>query len=254
MTYQPIVIGGGLTAWRLLQKSAPLQSNLLSKSGEHQRDIKYFSEKAKTLGSAADMVDDRRLLRVALTAHGLSEDLNNRAFLRKMLTEDVTDSGALVNKLADKRYRDFAMAAAKAIQDPSKTIEQYKQGAFETALGETQPSMRMALYAERQISQIAQSAAKDSTKWYRILGDPPLRKVFETALGLPTKFANIPIEQQLGTLQEKLSNQLGITIRDLAEPEQLGRLIDRYVIRDQVTANATLSGAAVALSLLGGAQ
>ena len=104
MTYTPIVTGTGLTGWAFLQRTRDQQQAAFEASARIARDRDSFAEKLPSVQTAADLVDNRDLLRVALGAFGLDEDINNRAFLIKVLDSDLTDDKSLANRLADKRY------------------------------------------------------------------------------------------------------------------------------------------------------
>ncbi len=80
------------------------------KSPVIQRDTDYFLENIGKIDTAEDLVNDRRLLSVALGAFGLDEDIDSKYFIRKVLEDGTLDPEALSNKLADKRYLDFSQA------------------------------------------------------------------------------------------------------------------------------------------------
>ena len=60
--------------------------------------------------SAADLVADRRLLKVALGAFGLEGEIDKKAFVRKILEEGTADPASLANRLTDKSYYKLAEA------------------------------------------------------------------------------------------------------------------------------------------------
>ena len=65
---------------------------------------------AATIPSAADLVADRRLLKVALGAFGLEGEIDKRAFMRKVLDEGTIDPKAFANRLTDPAFRKLAEA------------------------------------------------------------------------------------------------------------------------------------------------
>jgi hypothetical protein len=83
------------------------------------------------------------------------------------------------------------------------------------------------------------------------MGNAPLRKVFETALGLPSSIAGIDLDQQLQTFKERSNAVFGT--RDLgnflAEDRQED-LIRLFLIRSQALQSNGLSSGNVALTLL----
>jgi hypothetical protein len=92
------------------------------------------------------------------------------------------------------------------------------------------------------------------------MGAPPLRKVFETALGLPASFGRLDIDRQREVFAERAERQLGSgRIADLADPDRREGLIRRFLMRAEASvalAPGMGSGAATALTLLqaGGGQ
>ena len=104
MSFQPLVPFGGYAGWTLLDRTLDRQLEAFSNNPVNDRDMQYFRENIGTIVSAEELVSDYQLLRVALGAFGLQDDLPNRAFIRKALEEGTTNRDAFVNKLADKRY------------------------------------------------------------------------------------------------------------------------------------------------------
>ena len=108
--FTPTVIGSGLAGYGFLTRTRDQQQGMLANSPQIARDTSATMERMKDVQSSDDLLDDRALLRVALGAFGLDEDINNRAFLKKILDSDLSDDKSLANRLADKRYLAFAKA------------------------------------------------------------------------------------------------------------------------------------------------
>ncbi len=104
MTFSPIIFGNGIAGHAFLVRTRVTQQALFENGPQVQRDITGFKDRIEKVGSADALLDDRTLLRVALGAVGLDDDINNRAFLKKALESDLTDSTSFANRLADKRY------------------------------------------------------------------------------------------------------------------------------------------------------
>src|SRR6056297_1893238 len=84
MTFSPVVPTGGLVGWSLLDRTMERQTELFNKSPQIVRDTEYFEKTIDTIKTAEDLVADRRLLRVALGAFGLQDQINSKAFIRKI--------------------------------------------------------------------------------------------------------------------------------------------------------------------------
>lgn len=260
MSFQPVLPAGGLAGWRFLQRTLESQTAAFDKGVQITRDTDYFLETIGQIETAEQLVADRRLLRVALGAYGLQDEIDNRYFIRKVLEEGTADPDALANRLADDRFKTFSRAFGfgdfpvpnTGLSDfAPRVVALYRRQQFELAVGEQNGAMRLALNAQRQLPDLTESSSSDTTKWLRVMGTAPLREVFEVALGLPKSFGRIDLDKQLEVFQDKARAQLGIEIfDDLAQPDIRDKLIQRYLLRHQVAEAAAPSAGAIALSLL----
>lgn len=235
---------GGLAGWRLLQRTGEQQREMMSRLPQVQREQQAFAARMASKPTAEELIADYRSLKVALTAFGLEADLGNRAFLRKVLESDLGDRNSLANRLADKRYASFAAAFGFGDSIPvspgrisARVSPLYLEREFERRVGETDGTLRLALHANRELAALAARPSSEATKWYEILGSPPLAQVVRGALALPTSFARAPIDTQVAAMQEAASRSLGLEgIGDLADPGKLARLLERFVLRASVEA------------------
>ncbi|MEM9370573.1 MAG: flagellar protein, partial [Pseudomonadota bacterium] len=85
--FAPILPATGLVGFKLLEQTQTVQREIFDRQPEIARDTDYFRETIATVQSAGALVEDRRLLRVALGAFGLDEEIDKRAFIRKILEE-----------------------------------------------------------------------------------------------------------------------------------------------------------------------
>jgi hypothetical protein len=263
--FAPIIPSGGVPGWLFLQRTYDTQLALFSKSGRVVRDADYFSEKIGSIETARDLVADRRLLEVTLGAFGLQDDLENRFFIQKILQEGTTSDDTLANRLADPRYADLSNAFGFGPGEVRKNdlpgfaeglIARYQANAFEVATGGQDDTMRIGLYAQRVLAELATEPGSNNTKWFNIMGQPPLRDLFEKALGLPSSFGQIDIDQQLSVFKDRASAIFGSAdISQFADADKRDAVITRYMARAQMeAANNQSSPAAIALTLLGGGR
>ena len=260
MNFQPLIPQGGLPGWVVLNATLERQTEVFNSSPIIQRDTAYFEENIAKILTPEQLVSDRRLLRVALGAFGLLDDIDNRAFIRTILDEGTVRDDALANRLSDDRYKQLADAFAFADRPvprtqlstfPGEIVAAFRRQEFEVAVGEQDEALRLAMNTQRELPDILSDSNDDDTIWYRIMGTPPLRKVFEVALGLPDTFAQRDIDRQLETFKEQFDRQLDVgALADLAQEDQLEVLIRRYLLRDQVAAIEVQSSNAIALMLL----
>lgn len=260
MSFVPVLPVGGFVGWRFLERTLERQEASFARSPAGLRDEDYFRANIGKVTSAADLVSDRKLLRVALSAYGLSDDLPNRAFIEKVLASDTTERGSFVNRLADKRYAELSQAfgfgniLGPQTARPSVVegiIQRSRELRFEQALGEQDPQMRLALSLQRDLRRLAEQSSTEETKWFTVLGTPSLRAVFETAYTLPREFAGIDIERQVEILRartERLTGDPGIG--QFSVPERMDQLIRRFFVGAQLSEIQTLAPGSAALTLL----
>lgn len=244
MTYQPVVIGSGIMGWRFIERTYDAQFEAFSKSPSFERDTDYFKENISTIKSAEDLVSDRRLLRVALSAFGLKDDLNNRYFIQKILEDGTTANSALANRLADDRYSKFSQAFGFGPGETIKTgnsfemsgvLDRHKAQEFEIAVGNVDETMRIALSAQHELVNLANSGKGEDAMWFNVMGTPPLRSFFETALGLPKFFGRIDIDRQLVVFQDRMDQLTGkSSVAQFQRVEFLEKITNAFLARSQI--------------------
>lgn len=260
--FQPIVPDTGLAGWRFLQRTYDVQFETFNRSTVIQRDSDYFHEKIGSITSAEDLVADRRLLTVALGAFGLQDDINNRFFIQKVLEDGAVNEDALSMRLADTRYRELSEAfgfgpsvSANFSVSGFATgiVDRFQTNSFEVAAGAQNDATRVALYAQRELGEISAMDGSTDTKWFTIMGDPPLRELFEKALNLPSSIGQIDIDQQLSVFKDRAQSILGSDdLQQFTDEDARQDLITKYILRDQIDGfGIGLSSGAIALSLLG---
>ena len=261
MSFQPVIPFGGMAGWAFLERTRATQQEAFDNAPEVQRDTDYFAENIGSVTSAEELVSDFRLLKVALGAFGLDEDIGNKFFIQKVLEDGTLDSDALANKMSDKRYLemskafgfgDFSTPNTQLSDFPDKILSAYKTRQFEVAVGEQDSDLRLSLSLERDLSAIVGKATTDDGRWFSIMGNPPLRKVFETALGLPTSFGALDLDLQLSGFRERAEAVFGDgEVAQFSNPEKMDELNRVFLVRSQINAgSAFLSSSSIALTLL----
>lgn len=262
MGFQPIIPFGGMAGWTFLQRTQAAQQKAFEAAPEIKRDTDYFAENIGTVKTAADLVGDYRLLKVALGAFGLDDDLPNKAFIQKVLEEGSLDPKSFANRMADKRYLALTEAfgfdlgtANTALSDfPDKILDAYKTRQFEAAVGQQDTTMRLAMALDRDLGAIVDKENTSAGKWFSVMGNKPLRQVFETALGLPATVANLDIDQQATVFHDRAKAVFGNgEVDQFSDPAAMDELNRLFLVRSQLAGNASgMSSGAIALSLLSG--
>lgn len=261
MTFQPVVPLTGYPGWKLLQRTLPTQLEAFSESASVKRDTDAFKEKIGFINSAEELMEDRQLLRVALGAFGLDDDINNTYFINKVLTEGTEDDDALANKMSDKRYEalaetfGFGNAFGSRTWQPGfadKIINKYENKQFQQAVGDVNGDMRLALNLAEELSEIAAGAGSEDTKWFKVMGSNPVRKVFETALGFPSSFGAIDVDLQLEQFKQRSKAMFGTSdLQEISGEENQEKLIRLFLVRSEAASfSPALSSAQTALTLL----
>lgn len=262
MTFTPVLPIGGYAGWAFLKRTLPAQTKAFEAQASVKREDTYFRENIGKINSAEELVNDPRLLRVALGAFGLEGDIANKFFIRKVLEDGTLTTTALANRLTDKQYVKLSNAfgfglpgatpLTKVSDFADSILKDYKERKFSIAVGGQSDDLRLALNVERELPQLAASSAGDLAKWYTVLGNAPLRRVFEKSFGLPASFAAIDIDKQVETLKDRVQSQFGSdSIEQFKTPETMEKLVRLFLIRSEVEANsASMSRGQVALTLL----
>jgi hypothetical protein len=262
MSFVPVIPLGGYQGWVFLNRTMEAQRTAFLTDPTITRASAAFEERIGRVTTAAELVADRQLLDVALTAFGLEADIDARAFIEKVLAEGTLAENAFATRLADKRYAALARTfgfgdlgsrtgLSGFAQDITARFEARK---FEAAVGEVDDNLRRALNLGRGLADIFDSVTANDARWFAVMGDLPLRSVFEGALGLPRDLGKLDLDQQIGVFKSRFSNVFGTedlaTLTNTTEQEKLVRL---FLVRADAAASAATAPGAIALQLLGAA-
>ena len=261
MTYTPAIPLGGYAGWTFLKRTYDTQTRAFQASPELKRDEDYFRARIGGVKTAEQLVSDRRLLKVALGAYGLDGDINNKYFIRKVLEDGTLKDGALANRLADKQYKalssgfgfgDYAVPRTQLSDFADKTLAAYKTRQFETAVGTQNNDMRLALNLERELPGLAGKKSSEAVKWFTVMGNGPLRQVFETALGVPASIGSLDLDRQLEIFQTKAGAVFGNdAVSQFADPAKMDALVRRFLLQAEVaTLSSAQSASAGALAMM----
>lgn len=112
------------TSFHLINRDLSRSLERIQSQPVVQRETEYYQANIGRVTSIKEFVDDDRLFRYAMKAHGLEDMTYAKAFMVKVLEEGVSDPESFANKLTDKRYADFARTYnfAPAARTPPPTI------------------------------------------------------------------------------------------------------------------------------------
>jgi hypothetical protein len=260
MSFVPVVPFGGMGGWSFLERTRARQEEAFQSSPALARRTADFAARIGQVRSADDLVQDRRLLEVALGAFGLDEDIRNRFFIRKVLEEGSTSPSSFANRLSDKRY--FALAETFGFGDrpggnvarpgfAADLIARYRERQFEAAVGQSNPDMRLAMGLEREIREIADRRLSNDGMWFTAMASPPVRTILERALRLPIQVGALDIDRQLSLFKERAAGRLGTSdFASIATEAGQERLRLAFLTSPDTTVSTSSMRGAGALALL----
>ncbi|EJN14289.1 Protein of unknown function (DUF1217) [Bradyrhizobium sp. YR681] len=161
------------------------------------REAAYYKANIGKVKTVDDFMKDYRLYHYATKAYGLEDMAYAKAFMKKVLESDLSDSTSFVNKLVDKRYREFAEAFS------------FNGSATPVAQSENQTDEMIGLYTATKKSQV--DAIASDTSYYstqignigsadQLLNDDRLRNYVYSAFGIDeSKWPRDTISQVLSS-------------------------------------------------------
>lgn len=115
-------------------------------------DTQYYDSHIGKVKTVDEFLSDSRLYNYALKAYGLEDQAGSKAFIRKVIESDLTDTTSFANALSDSRYRSFAEAFS--FNNASAVAA--------TAQSTGQKEAMIEAYSEHRVRQGTTLAAKTS--------------------------------------------------------------------------------------------
>nr|WP_294517423.1 DUF1217 domain-containing protein [uncultured Rhodopila sp.] len=211
--------------------------------------IAAFTKAVQSATSVTQLLSNPAVMHVLLTANGMSDQIGYTALATKALTSNLNDSNSLANTLTDTRWKtlaqtyNFAVNGLSSIQNSAaiaSIANAYATATWQNNEDQVTPGLSNALSFKAQASTI--------TSVDQILGNPTMRTVVTTALGIPLQIAFQPLEAQ----QKAISSQVDIT--RFQSPAFVESFVQRYLIANSGTSSATGSSTTDLTSLAVSAQ
>jgi Protein of unknown function (DUF1217) len=200
------------------------------------RAIQAFTTAVQNATSPQQLLSNPQALQVLLTANGLGDQTSYTALATQTLLSNINDPNSLVNQLSDTRWQsvvqtyDFANKGLSIIQNPQviQTIANgYAEVTWMNSLDATTPGLSDALTFRQEASSI--------TSVDQILGDPVMRTVVTTALGIPEQIAF----QDLSAQEQAITSRLNIS--KFQDPNFVESFTQRYLIAASQAASSSSS-------------
>lgn len=169
-----------------------------------QKEIDNFKKQAAKVKDVDELVNDRKVLGVLLSAFGLDQEINNPGKLKAIINSDPTDVNSFANRLNDPRFGELAAFIDAPNNDllnlvtaskQQEVIDKFLTNEFQKNVGSQNPAVRDAFFFLNKINSV------DST--FSILGDLPLRTIVTTTLRLPPQIAQQSVEKQAALIEAK---------------------------------------------------
>jgi hypothetical protein len=213
-----------------------------------QKEIDNFKKQAGKIKDVDELVNDRKVLGVLLSAFGLDSEINNPGKLKAIINSDPTDVNSFANRLNDPRFGELAAFIDAPNKDllnlvtaskQQEVIDKFLTNEFQKDVGSQNPAVRDAFFFLNKINSI------DST--FSILGDLPLRTIVTTTLRLPPQIAQQSVEKQASLIEAKFDvgrAKLG-GIEDNVSKTRQEILADDIAALDTATAQVTAAESAI---------
>lgn len=226
------------TALRQADKNRTREIAAAAKLPETRRDIAGFTKALAKATTAAQALDDPAVLKVLLTANSLADQIPYAALAKKALLSDPADPKSLVNRLADRRWS----AVVKTFQFATKGLDILRDPKVQTTLTDGYAEVKWRKSLETGTPGLSDALdirqrAKTFTNAIQILGDPVMRRVVTTALGIPREiaFQELPAQERAVTTR--------LDLKRLQEPKFVDGLVQRYLLEKQKADTSTSASA-----------
>ena len=232
-----------ITALQIAQRNQTQDIAVEAKQPQVLRDVAAFTKAVQTATSAKQLLANPAVMKVLLTANGLGSQIGYPALAQQALLSDPNNPTSLANQLSSTNAQwlvtaqtyDFANKGLSILQNPkviSTLANGYAEVLWRQSLDKQTPGLSNAL-------DFIQNA-KNFTSAVQLLGDPVIRNVVTTALGIPQQIAYQPLTAQ----EQAITAQLNVA--NLQDPKFVQSFADRYLTVLQATAQSGSGTSAVA--------
>ena len=198
--------------------------------------IGAYTAAVNSAKSVTQLLANPAFMNVLLTANGMADQIGYTALATKALTSNLSDPTSLANTLSDTRWKtaaknyNFASASLASFQNPAAIAAManlYATVTWQTGQDTVTPGLANALAFKTQASTI--------TSVDQILGNPTMRSVVTTALGIPQQIAF----QSLNAQQQAIATR--VDIANFKNPKFVETFIQQYLIANAQNAASSSS-------------
>ena len=219
-----VAYGNPILALSQAEQNQPKKIAAEAKKPEVQRDLAAFRKAVANAKDAKSLLKDPVVQRVLLTVNGLADQIGFTALATKALLSKPGDPKSLANVLPNTSWKaaaatyDFADKGLTVLRNPKvlDTIASaYAEISWRKSLDATTPGLSDALAFREQAASVKK--ADD------ILGNPILRRVVTTTLGIPLEIAYQTLNAQESAITSKLD------IKQLKDKKFVETFVKRYL-------------------------
>ena len=217
--------GNPISALQSAEKNQTIDIAAEAKQTSVARDIAAFTAGIASAKTPDALLSNPAVLKVLLTANGLGDQVGYPALAKQALLSNPANTTALANQLSNTAWKttastyQFATAGLSIIQQPAvqaKLASAYAEVLWRQSLDAANPGLSNALTFRAEASTI--------TGVDQVLGDPILRDVVTTTLGLPLEIAFQPLQTQEKAITSRLD------LATFKDPATVERFTQQYLI------------------------
>ena len=208
-----------------------------AKTPEVQRDVAAFRKAVASAKDAKTLLANPAVQKVLLTANGLGDQVGSTGLVVKALMSNTSDPKSLANQLSNPAWKsaaatyNFASKGLTVLKDPKvldTVANAYAEISWRKSLDATTPGLSDALTFRTAAANV--KSADD------ILGDPVLRRVVTTTLGIPQEIAYQSLDAQEKAINSK------VDIKQFKDKNFVETFAKRYLVETASSSQNSSSG------------
>ena len=217
-----------------------------AKTPEVQRDVAAFRKAVASAKDVKTLLANPAVQKVLLTANGLGDQIGSTGLVTKALMSNTSDPKSLANQLTNTAWKStaatysFATKGLAVLQNPKvldTVASAYAEVSWRKSLDATTPGLSDALTFRTTVAN-----AKNVDD---ILGDPVLRRVVTTTLGIPQEIAN----QTLNAQETAITSR--VDIKQFKNKSFVETFAKRYLLQTSLSASQSSSSSFTGLAAYG---
>ncbi len=203
-----------------------------AKTPQVQRDVAAFRKAVASAKDVKSLLANPAVQQVLLTANGLGDQVGSTGLITKALLSNPSDPKSLANQLSNTAWKSaaatysFATKGLAILKDPKvldTVASAYAEISWRKSLDVTTPGLSDALTFRETAANI--KTADD------ILGNPVLRRVVTTTLGIPQEIVN----QTLNAQEKAITSQ--VDIKQFKDKNFVETFAKRYLVTASLNAS-----------------